>query len=76
MLTGAVGADMYKSRICWAAAGVEPEFADLVILDANPLADVANYRSVSSVVANGRLYDLAARRIILARLKAAGKSTR
>jgi len=56
------------------AGTVEPgKFADLVILDANPLVDVANYRSVSSVVANGRLYDLAARRIILGRLRAKGR---
>ena len=47
--------------------------ADLVILDANPLADVANYRTVSSVVANGRLFDVTARRVLLAKLKAAGK---
>ena len=47
--------------------------ADLVILDANPLADVANYRTVSSVVANGRLFDVAARRVLLAKLKAAAK---
>jgi imidazolonepropionase-like amidohydrolase len=36
---------------------VEPgKIADLVVLDANPLADVANYRTVSRVVRGGRVW--------------------
>ena len=32
------------------------KLADLVLLDANPLADIANTRRIRAVVANGRLY--------------------
>ena len=32
------------------------KLADLVVLDANPLADIANTRRIRAVVANGRLY--------------------
>jgi imidazolonepropionase-like amidohydrolase len=39
--------------------------ADLVLLDANPLADIANTRRVSAVVANGRVYDQPARLALL-----------
>ncbi len=39
--------------------------ADLVLLDANPLADVANTRKVHAVVANGRLFDAATIRALL-----------
>ena len=38
--------------------------ADLVLLDANPLTDIANTRRISAVVANGRLYDSPARRAL------------
>jgi imidazolonepropionase-like amidohydrolase len=31
--------------------------ADLVLLDANPLADIAATRRIHAVVANGRLFD-------------------
>jgi imidazolonepropionase-like amidohydrolase len=31
--------------------------ADLIILDANPLASISNIRKVRSVIAGGRLYD-------------------
>jgi len=34
--------------------------ADLVLLDADPLADIANTRRIAAVVANGRLFDHAA----------------
>src|SRR5579872_991516 len=34
--------------------------ADLVLLDADPLADIHNTRKISAVIANGRLYDRAA----------------
>ncbi|MDQ8164780.1 MAG: amidohydrolase family protein [Gemmatimonadota bacterium] len=54
---------------------VQPgRFADLVILDRNPLADARNYRSVSAVVANGRVFTKMDRDAILARLEAAGKA--
>ena len=36
---------------------VPGKFADLVLLDADPLADIRNTRRVNSVVANGRLLD-------------------
>jgi cytosine/adenosine deaminase-related metal-dependent hydrolase len=35
--------------------------ADLVLLDADPLADIRNTRRISVVIANGRLFDRAAR---------------
>jgi len=48
------------------AGTVEPgKLADLVLLDANPLRDIRNTRRISAVVANGRLYDAAARRRML-----------
>ena len=48
------------------AGTVEPgKLADLVLLDANPLQDIRNTRRISTVVANGRLYDAAARRRML-----------
>ena len=34
--------------------------ADLVLLDADPLADIHNTRKISAVIANGHLYDRAA----------------
>jgi imidazolonepropionase-like amidohydrolase len=39
--------------------------ADLVLVDGDPLRDIRNTRRISAVVANGRLYDSAARRAIL-----------
>ncbi len=36
------------------------KLADLVLLDADPLADIANTRRIHAVVANGRLFDRAA----------------
>lgn len=42
--------------------------ADLVLLNANPLADVANFRRIDLVIANGRLFTTADRRRILAGL--------
>lgn len=39
--------------------------ADLVLLDANPLDDVANLKRIAAVIANGRLFDAAARRAML-----------
>lgn len=36
------------------------KLADLVLLDANPLADITNTRAIRAVVANGRYFDRAA----------------
>jgi adenine deaminase len=44
--------------------------ADLVILDANPLADIRNTTRIHAVVANGRLIDAAERARLLARAAA------
>ena len=53
---------------------VQPgRFADLVILDRNPLTDARNYRSVNAVIANGRVFTQEDRDAILATLEAAGK---
>ncbi len=41
------------------------KLADLVLLDADPLADIRNTRRVNTVVANGRLLDSAARKALL-----------
>ena len=41
------------------------KLADLVLLDADPLADVRNLRRINAVVANGRLFDDAARHALL-----------
>jgi imidazolonepropionase-like amidohydrolase len=35
--------------------------ADLLLLDANPLADIRNTRRIAVVIANGRVFDPAAR---------------
>ncbi|HEV7838511.1 MAG TPA: amidohydrolase family protein, partial [Gemmatimonadaceae bacterium] len=43
--------------------------ADLVLLDANPLVDIRNTRRISVVIANGRLFDAAARARALSRVK-------
>jgi len=45
---------------------IEPgKLADLVLLDANPLADIRNTARVAAVFANGRYFDSAARRLLL-----------
>ncbi|MFN2636100.1 MAG: amidohydrolase family protein [Gemmatimonadaceae bacterium] len=41
------------------------KLADLVLLDANPLLDIANTRRISAVIANGRLFDTPARARLL-----------
>jgi hypothetical protein len=47
--------------------------ADLVLLDADPLADIRNTRRVSVVIANGRLFDRAARARLLQHVETALK---
>jgi imidazolonepropionase-like amidohydrolase len=41
------------------------KFADLVLLDANPLRNINNTRRISAVIANGRLFTGAARARLL-----------
>jgi imidazolonepropionase-like amidohydrolase len=45
--------------------------ADLVLLDANPLEDISNVRSIRAVIAAGRFFDRTALDQLLARAKAA-----
>lgn len=47
------------------------KLADLVLLDANPLADITNTQRINSVVVNGRLVTQAEIQEMLARLQAA-----
>jgi imidazolonepropionase-like amidohydrolase len=47
------------------------KLADLILLDADPLADIRNTRRISMVVADGRLLDSAARTLLLERPRAA-----
>jgi imidazolonepropionase-like amidohydrolase len=47
--------------------------ADLVLLSANPLDDIRNTRHITSVIANGRLFDRAALNRILQDVEAAAK---
>jgi imidazolonepropionase-like amidohydrolase len=42
------------------------KLADLVLLDANPLKDIRNTRRIAGVVANGRFFGPAERRVLLA----------
>lgn len=55
------------------AAGRE---ADLVLLRANPLADIGNTRSIEAVIADGRLYDRAALDALLAQAERAASASR
>ncbi len=41
------------------------KIADLVLLDANPLADIRNTLRIAGVMANGRYYDGAQRKRLL-----------
>lgn len=47
------------------------KIADLVLLTADPLADIRNTRTISAVIANGRLFDRAALNKILAQVEQA-----
>ena len=46
------------------------KLADLVLLDADPLADIANTQMIHAVVANGRYFDRAALDGLLAEARA------
>lgn len=52
------------------------KLADLVLLDANPLADITNVRRVNAVVANGRLLDRARLDQLVARIGTPIQATR
>ena len=47
--------------------------ADLVLLDANPLTNIANTRRIAAVMANGRLYDAPARNALLVEAQRAAR---
>jgi len=47
--------------------------ADLVLLDANPLADIRNTRRIATVIANGRVFDRVALNELLRRVQIALK---
>ncbi len=49
------------------------KLADLVLLDANPLADITNTTTIRAVVANGRYYDRVALDRLLADVRAKGR---
>jgi imidazolonepropionase-like amidohydrolase len=49
--------------------------ADLVLLNANPLADIGNTKQITAVIAHGRLFDRAALDRILSNVEAAAKSS-
>lgn len=51
----------------------EGKLADLVLLDANPLADIRNTRRIDAVVLNGRYLDRGALDQLVAQAKAAAK---
>ena len=48
------------------------KLADLVLLDADPLADITNTTAIRAVVANGRYFDRAALDSLLAEVQARG----
>ena len=53
---------------------IEPDkVADLVLLRANPLADIANTQTVAGVVANGHYYSKQDLQDLLALVEAAAK---
>jgi imidazolonepropionase-like amidohydrolase len=47
--------------------------ADLVVLDGNPLTDIANIRRIRAVVLGGRLLDRTALDMLLAQTRATAK---
>ena len=49
------------------------KIADLVLLSADPLADIRNTQKITMVISHGRLFDRAALDQILARVEAAAK---
>jgi len=56
------------------SGSIEPgKIADVVLLSANPLADIHNTRKIEAVIANGRLYDRAALDLLLSQAESAAK---
>jgi hypothetical protein len=56
---------------------VEPgKIADLVMLHGNPLEDIRNTRTITAVIANGRLFDRAALDLLLTQVESAAKRQR
>ncbi|GAG04508.1 unnamed protein product [marine sediment metagenome] len=51
------------------------KWADLVLLDADPLADIRNTRRIDTVIADGRLYDRATRERLLSEIEAVVAAT-
>ena len=51
------------------------KWADLVLLDADPLADVRNTRRIDTVIADGRVYDSATRERLLSEIEAVVAAT-
>jgi imidazolonepropionase-like amidohydrolase len=49
-------------------------YADLLLLDADPLADIRNTRRIQAVVRGGRLFDRAALDDLLGELEQAGRA--
>ena len=49
----------------------EGKRADLILLDANPLANIANTRRIDTVIADGRVFDRAAREQLLFEIESA-----
>jgi imidazolonepropionase-like amidohydrolase len=49
------------------------KIADVVLLSANPLADINNTRKIEAVIANGRFYDRAALDLLLSQAESAAK---
>ncbi len=50
--------------------------ADLVLLDADPLAEIRNTRRIEVVITRGKVYDVAARRALLAAAELAARNNR
>ena len=58
------------------SGSIEPgKVADVVLLNANPLADIRNTRKIEAVIASGRLYDRAALDLLLSQAESAAKRT-
>jgi imidazolonepropionase-like amidohydrolase len=56
------------------SGSIEPgKIADVVLLNANPLADIHNTRKIEAVIANGRFYDRAALDLLLSQAQSAAK---
>ena len=51
------------------------KWADLVLLDADPLADIRNTRRIDTVIADGRVYDSATRERLLSEIEAVVAAT-